>query len=459
MRVPAAYADKDVCIIGLGYVGLTLAVAMAEVGFRVHGVEKVEAIRRCVTEGRAHFKETGLDPRLAAQVSAGRLSVSDRLPTRGATSVFIVTVGTPLADGKRTNLDAIRSVAADLAGTLAGGELVVLRSTVRVGVSREIVKAELEQSRLPFDLAFCPERTLEGRAMQELRSLPQIVGGLNEHSTLRASQLFSFLTPTTIKVGSLEAAEMVKLINNTQRDLMFAFANEVALMCDAVGVSAAEVIEAGNVGYPRASMPMPGPGGGPCLEKDPYILAEGVAARGGEVRLALLGRRLNEELPMRAASFVEEALALLGRKLAGSKVAVIGVAFKGQPETSDLRGTLAGPLIAAVRERGPGSEVVAWDPAVEAAEVETLGAHAADSIESAFRGAQAVIFQNNNRRFADLDLEGLSHLLAPDALIYDLWNQFSADSLKLRSDVRYCGLGTQLELRRLRVADAKPHAA
>ncbi|MEQ1784714.1 MAG: nucleotide sugar dehydrogenase [Hyphomonadaceae bacterium] len=432
-------------MIGMGYVGLTLAVAMAEVGFRVHGVESNPDTVQAIRSGRAPFREVGLDQKVVQQVASGALSVSQEWPAPGVCNVYIVTVGTPLASGqKATNLDSIRVVTSRLASNLRPNNMVILRSTVRVGVSRSIVKPVLDETGFPYDLAFCPERTLEGKALQELRTLPQIIGGVNYASSARAAQLFNYLTPTTIRVSDLETAEMIKLINNSQRDLMFAFANEVAEICDAIGVSAPEVIEAGNMGYPRGGMPMPGPVGGPCLEKDPYILAEGVAGLGTNVRLSMLGREVNEALPRRAAEAMAEELST---RVAPDKVAkgvVMGVAFKGRPETSDLRGTLAIPLIAELRRLYPHARLVAYDPSVPDDDIRGLGVEPCASAEDAFRDAAFVIYQNNNPAFGRLDLSALSKLMQRDGVIYDMWNQYIDERSQLRSDITYFGLGTRL---------------
>lgn len=445
MRVMKEYRDREVCIVGLGYVGLTLAVAMAEVGFRVRGVEIDSRIVKCVNSGTAHFSENGLNPRLATQVALGNLVASTEWPEPGDVTVFVVTVGTPLMKGeKSTDLGSITSVATKLGSTLRPHDLVILRSTVRVGVSRDLVKATLDKFGVPYDLAFCPERTLEGRALIELRTLPQIIGGLNEASTMRASQLFSFLTPTIVRVPDLETAEMVKLINNTQRDLMFAFANEVAGMCDSVGVSSMEVIRSGNMGYPRASMPIPGPVGGPCLEKDPFILTEGVKMRGGSSRLPLLGREIHEELPYRTAEILAEELAERRPSQAVKKIVVVGVAFKGRPETSDLRGTLAIPLLTALKEHFPAAEIAAYDPAVPFADIGELGYLAYSNVDDAVADADALIFQTNNPKFEKLNIEELSSRMNEDGVIYDLWNQFDPEIISLSNCVAYFGLGTRV---------------
>jgi nucleotide sugar dehydrogenase len=441
MKIPVDYHDTNVCIIGLGYVGLTLAVALAESGFRIMGIEKSEAIAGQIASGRAHFHETGLDTRLLAQISSGRFSVATTLEGVDKPTVFIVTVGTPLVHGeKKTQLANITEVAKDIAKVLKSNDLVILRSTVRIGVSRDVVKRELDKAGVPYQLSFCPERTLEGRALEELRSLPQIVGGIDEGSTLRAALLFSFLTPTIVKVSSLETAELVKLVNNTQRDLNFAFANEVAHICDSVGVNAREAIRAANMGYPRSSVPMPGPVGGPCLEKDPYILAEGVTMRGGETPLSLAGRELNENLIRITADRVAGYLKRRGDVL-NPVITVFGLAFKGRPETSDLRGSMAIPLVRELRKLVPGATIRGYDPAVFRTEAAALGIVILNDEVEAFSNSDVCIFQTNHPSFEKISLTSAANIMRRGALLYDLWNQFELSGELLPNAVKYAGLG------------------
>jgi UDP-N-acetyl-D-mannosaminuronic acid dehydrogenase len=456
MTLPHDYRDGHVCIIGLGYVGLTLAVAMADAGFRVTGVERSPDVLRHLREGRPHFSEVGLGAKLKRQIEKGRLVVRERIDEAVRAPVYIVTVGTPLDEQKCTKLGMIRDVAAGLSRILEPGDLVVLRSTVRVGVTRDVVRPILDRAGVLYNLAFCPERTLEGKALEELRTLPQVIGGVDEASALRAARLFHFLTPTVVRVTSAETAELAKLVNNTHRDLVFAFANEVAAMADTLGVSVIEVVNACGLGYPRGQIPMPGPVGGPCLEKDPYILAESVGAGNGAPLLALHGRMLNEALPERVVDSVAQLRARReGAAMARGeamnpvrRIAVLGLAFKGRPETSDLRGTLAVPLIEALRRRFAEAHVVGFDAVVPGPEVDALGIEAVPTLEAAFAGTDLVVIQNNHPAFATMDLDTLADRLAPDAVIYDMWNQQEAMRLALRQDVAYAGLGTALIRRR-----------
>jgi len=439
--LPPNFKDSHICVIGLGYVGLTLAVALADSGFTVHGVERDRRILAMLTKGAAHFSEVGLNNKLAEQIGSGRFTFSETIEFDPHTTVYIVTVGTPVGSNKRTQVEALSTVIEGVNRVLKESDLVILRSTVRVGTTRTIVQPILAQSGRNYDLAFCPERTLEGKAMSELRTLPQIVGGIDDASTFRASQMFSFLTPSVIRVRDVETAEMVKLINNTQRDYIFAFANEVAAMCDVLKISASEVIKAGNIGYPRANLPMPGPVGGPCLEKDPYILAEGFENQRFKPKLALAGRHWNESLP----NWTIDAVAKEFRRVSKhppAQIAILGLAFKGMPETDDLRGTLALPIIARLQQEFPSAKMIGWDALVPAANIKALGIQPVGELPEAFQGSSIVIIQNNHPVFESMNIVKLAGLMANPGLIYDYWNQHDPWNTKLPDSVFYHGLGT-----------------
>ena len=297
--------DTCICVLGLGYVGLTLAVTLADAGFVVQGVEVRDDLVNGLNNGSAHFSEPGLQHRLKRAINSGMLKCFSEIPVSERKRIFIVTVGTPLSIDGVSRTDMITNVAHDVASALSDGDLVIMRSTVKLGTTRKVFKPILDDAGKSYDLAFCPERTLEGKALVELRHLPQIVGGITSQAAVRASQFFQFITPTVIRVSSVETAEMIKLVDNVSRDVMFGFANEVAAACDATGVSATEVITAGKLGYPRTNIPQPGPVGGPCLEKDPHIFAESLDEHGYRPSITLAARSLNEKQPENTIKFIK----------------------------------------------------------------------------------------------------------------------------------------------------------
>ena len=432
------FPDRHVCVVGLGYVGLTLAVALANAGFRVSGVERNRAVAAIVRTGHAHFNEEGLDEQLGPAVTEGRLTVLDDLPADLGARAYIVTVGTPVNDRHKVRIAPLQNALGQVRGAMTGGEIIILRSTVGVGTCRTVVKPILDASGLSYDLAFCPERTIEGKALQELASLPQVVGGLTDAATARARDLFGQFTPETLAVSSLEGAEMVKLINNTYRDLMFAFANEMAAAAEAAGISAIEVLGAANHKYPRGGIPLPGPVGGPCLEKDPYILAEAFAAYGFVPQIALAGRHFNEALPERV---VERLRALSNGSENVHKVAVLGLAFKGQPPTSDLRGSLAIPLVEQLRKAFLRASVVGYDPLVDRAEAAGWDIFTTGTLAEAVADADLVVIQTNHPEFRDLDLAQAFVGMRPGGVVYDLWGLHGGVPIALGRGVRYTALG------------------
>lgn len=444
MLIPENYRDRQVCVMGLGYVGLTLATVMADVGFDVLGVEIRDEVVDLLNRGEPHFHEPGLGEKLKTVQRLGRLTVVKHIPKGCGARVFIITVGTPLGADGRVRMDMIESVSREVASHLKDGDMVVMRSTVKIGTTRNVVVPILAEAGVSYDLAFCPERTLEGQALLELRRLPQIVGGVTIDANVRASQLFQFITPTVVRVSGAETAEMIKLVDNAQRDVQFAYANEIARLCDAIGISAAEVIGAGKLGYPRTNLPLPGPVGGPCLEKDPYILAEGLAPFGVEPEITLTARRLNERQITEVAQHLAKVASGLPGFSARPVITVAGVAFKGRPATDDLRGTTAKPLIAALRQAFPDAVLRGFDAVVPADGIRSLGLEPVDGLEQAFAGSNLVVLHNNHPCFAAMPVEHLAEAMARPGIIYDFWNNFTGPDLHLPAGTGYMAVGSHL---------------
>lgn len=433
--------DRTVCIIGLGYVGLTLAIIMAEAGYTVRGVELNRDFTDRIVTGKAHFHEPGLDERLGFQLAAGRFHVGNALPDDPAVSLYIITVGTPLGPDGKVRLDMVRRVTREIADRLKDGDAVVLRSTVKIGTTRDVVMPILAETGRDVDVAFCPERTLEGRALYELTHLPQIIGAASERGSVRLAQVFNAITPTVIRVRDPETAEMIKLIDNTSRDVGFAFANEVARLCGAVGISAAEVITFGKLGYARTQLPMPGPVGGPCLSKDSHILVESMTDRGVMPEIAAAARTINERLMVETARYMAGQV-LRWHRSGALKVTLMGLAFKGQPETDDLRGSTAIPLLAELRRLMPEAAFCGYDPIVSAQDLSALGLTPLPDMTEAFDGSHLVVIHNNHPAFQAMPLSRLSRGMARPGMVYDFWNNFLPERLTLDAGIRYVALGT-----------------
>jgi UDP-N-acetyl-D-mannosaminuronic acid dehydrogenase len=411
--------DNRICILGMGYVGLTLAAALCDRDFEVQGIEINPTILKSLADGKSHFFEQGLDRVLQRGMRNGRLKFSTSVPKGQEFDVYIITVGTPLGEnGPR--MDMVEAVTRDIAGHMRDGAMVLLRSTVKLGTSLDVVKPILDAAGKRYDLAMCPERTIEGKALTELFMLPQIVGGHTREATVRASNIFRRLTPTIIAVSDLRTAEIIKLLDNSYRDLFFAFGNEVALMCEAAGISAREVISAANMGYERTNIAKPGFVGGPCLEKDPHILIHSLAPKRFVPKLIQTGRLLNESLVGHVLDVVRARLPAGTRPV----ISLLGLAFKGQPDTDDLRGSTALLMIKQIKEQLPEAELRGQDYVVKSEEIAKLGIKPVTDAE-AFAGADAVLIMNNNRRYSTLDLESFAQSMNRPGFVFDAWAVFS----------------------------------
>lgn len=416
----------DIGIVGLGYVGLTLATVLAETGNTVIGVEKRSDVVERTNRGIPHFSETGLEDSVARATQSGKLVASQQFPDDVVCDSYIITVGTPLSSAGLVRVDMIEAATAEVAANMHDGALVVLRSTVKVGTTRHTVSPILAASGKLFDIAMCPERTLEGEALQELRELPQIIGADEPSVADRAAAVFRSLTNSIVQVSSPEAAEIVKLVDNTFRDVQFGFANEVARLCDAFGVNANEVIAAGRLGYPRTNVALPGLVGGPCLEKDPHILLQSAREHGIDLEITSAGRLVNERQPAETVRFIAGEISK--RDLAFPlKISILGMAFKGIPATDDLRGSMSVKVLDQLKKARPDAEIGLFDPVIGA---DDLAARFPDErvfsrMGDAVSGASVVIIANNHPALGRISPRTMSEFIAPNGFIFDYWNHFS----------------------------------
>lgn len=416
----------DVGIVGLGYVGLTLATVLAETGNTVIGIEKRPDVVAKTNRGSPHFSEMGLEEALTRVVQAERLTAAEQFPPTTSCDIYIITVGTPLSSDGVARIDMIEAATRQVAANMRDGALVILRSTVKVGTTRDVVAPVLAASGKRFDIAMCPERTLEGRALTELRELPQIIGSDTPEAGDRAAAVFRRLTNSIVQVTSLETAEIIKLVDNTFRDVQFAFANEVARLCDAFGVKAHEVISAGKLGYQRTNVALPGLVGGPCLEKDPHILLQSARERGVDLEITASARLVNERQPEETIRFIcaEVARRDLPRPL---RISILGMAFKGIPATDDLRGSMSVKVLDALKKAQPEADIGLFDPVVDC---EDLAAEFCDErvyrrVGDAVSGASVVLIANNHPMLGQISPRTMTEFIAPGGFIFDYWNHFS----------------------------------
>ena len=356
-------------IIGLGYVGLPLAVAFAEAGHDVVGFDVSERVIEGLAAGRSQVEDVG-DERLAG-VSSSLVPTSDPAPLAQCEALLIC-VPTPLANQREPDLGYISEAARTLAAILSAGQLVVLESTTYPGTTRERLLPILEESGLAagtdFHLAFSPERIDPGRTDHTIATTPKVVGGLTEACTERARALYAEICDEVVTVSTPEAAEMTKLLENIFRSVNIALVNELAALCDRMSIDVWEVIDAAATkpyGFMRFE---PGPGmGGHCLPVDPFYLSFKAREYDFPAEFVELAGKVNQHQPHYCVERVVRALNDLGKAARGSRVLLLGVSYKAG--VGDMREAPALKIAHLLSELG--AEVSYHDPHVP--EVAELG--------------------------------------------------------------------------------------
>ncbi len=407
-------SDPSVSIIGLGRVGLPLALCFADRGLHVLGIDHDPAVLESLHAGRMPFNETGTQALLERVRPTGRLQLRDRAADATQADDIVITIGTPSFAHVESDLRGLQDVLDDLLPLLRPGHALILRSTIAPGTT-EFVAGYLEKRRglrvgEDVFVAHAPERIAAGRFLEEISTLPCIVGGVGEASTARTCSLFSIFDVPLEQTTPVQA-ELAKIWTNILRYATFALPNLLMMDCESHGANVFEVIDLINRDYPRGGMAMPGMTGGTCLRKDFAFSEERSNAPG-----MLLGvSRVNEAVPR---FLVEGAKRRMG-SLAARKVAVLGLTFKR--DTDDERDSLSHKLIRLLER--------------ELADVAVCDPHAAtptQSLADAVQDAEVVIVATNHS-----DFEGAGCRLqvttrtADQCLLVDPWNLFETSQVFL----------------------------
>lgn len=400
---------RDVSVIGLGRVGLPLALCFADAGMRVIGVDKDLDRLAALRSGRMPFKEPGTQELLDRVLQSGRLELSDRAPDAAGAEAIVLTLGTPTFSHIEIDMGEIRSVLDDLLPVLREGHLLVLRSTVAPGTT-EFVAGYLEKQRdfrvgEDVFVAHCPERIAADRFLEEIGTLPCIVGGVGEESGERAARLFEPLGAPIVHTSPVQA-ELAKIWTNILRYATFALPNLLMMDCERYGANVFDVVELINRDYPRGGMALPGFTAGTCLRKDFAFSEERSNAPG----MLLAVSRVNESVPL----FLIDGIKRRIESLRERKVAVLGLAFKR--DTDDERDSLSHKLIRLLEREL--ADVAVHDPVV--------GTVTAD-LEDALAGADVVIIATNHSAFSEpAALEAILQHGKSDCLVVDPWNALGA---------------------------------
>lgn len=398
---------EKVCVIGLGYIGLPTSALMANRGLTVFGVDCSAKVVDTVNQGKIHIVEPHLEEFVKKAVSSGKLKAG--LKPVGA-DAFILAVPTPFHDGKKPDLSFVEAAVRGIAPVVKEGALVVLESTSPVGAT-EKVRDWLKEERpdLAIDkvyFAHCPERVLPGKIVEELVSNDRIIGGVNEASTKKAVELYGKFVDGALLETDSRTAELSKLTENSFRDVNIAFANELSVICEKLGVNVWELIRLANR-HPRVNVLQPGPGvGGHCIAVDPWFIVDSAPE---EARLIRMARQVNDNKPYYVMAKVYAA----AQKLTNPKIACLGLAFK--PDIDDLRESPSLEITKTLAEKKIGT-IYAVEPNV--GEIPTALKDLPDVIftdyQRAIKEADIVLLLVDHKEFKELKREALADKIVID---------------------------------------------
>lgn len=346
--------EARVAVIGLGYVGLPLAAALAESGLTVLGIDIDTTKVAHITHGESYVQDVPSE-QVAELVKAGRLYATTEHGLLAEADAIIICVPTPLSKTRDPDISYIITAADQIAQHFHPGQLIVLESTTYPGTTEEIILPRIARNghRVgeDFFLAFSPERIDPGNKQYGLRNTPKVLGGMTPACLQVATELYALVVSTLVPVSNTQTAEMVKLLENTFRAVNIGLINEVALMCDRLDIDVWEVIQAAST-KPYGFMPFyPGPGlGGHCIPLDPYYLAWKLRMLNYTARFIALAGEVNASMPQHVVGMIVDALNARRLSVNGARILVIGVAYK--PNVGDIRESPALDVLHELRERG-----------------------------------------------------------------------------------------------------------
>ncbi|MGH2638520.1 MAG: nucleotide sugar dehydrogenase [Rhabdochlamydiaceae bacterium] len=420
------FKDRKVkiCTVGLGRIGLPTAAMFASSGATVIGVDINPEVVVNVNEGRCRFvDEPGLDKIIEEPVRQGKLrATTDFSSAISQADFIIVCVPTPVDHTKTPDYSAVTAACGTIGKLLRAGSVVIIESTVGPGTVENLIRPILEsesgmRAGSDFGLASCPERSDPGNIITNMKTVPRVIGAINQHCLDIVADLYETLLNIKVyKVADPKTANAVKLTENLFRDVNIALANEFALVFERLGIDALEVIKACATKY--NFMPhYPGVGvGGPCLPSNSYyLISEGVKA-GHIPSLVRMAREINDRMPDHVVSLVSEALNEVGKTIRGSKIAILGVAYK--PEIKDVQLTPMEPVCNNLSRLGGLLDI--YDPMFAGESV--FGYQTRRSLAQAVNGADCIIIGTAHREFLQLDLKLLVQLAESPAALVDARN-------------------------------------
>ena len=415
-------SDKNssvrIAVIGGGFVGITLAARILDVENIHVTVFDQDPIKI------EHFKthnylvdEPGLKEILVKAEKLGRFTFDIENGSTTFDAIFIC-IGSPKNQNPKERDQNFKKILTKYLPSLATNGLIFLRSTVEIGTTERLSKYLNSTNRSDTSIHFAPERTAEGVALVELKVLPQLLGTAKDaDSATEAKNFLEKLKFEVVQTENSQTAELAKLACNTWRDVTFGFSNELALIAESIGANALNAIQSANYNYPRASIPMPGPVGGPCLSKDTTILFNGISDSLISLNsLMLAARRTNEYIEERLVNALRICLKLDAKELS---LCIIGASFKGRPQTNDVRNGVAVNLIERIQRENLPVNIKIWDPVISKLDLGENGHLLTTNLDEL--SPDVVLISNNTSFESSEDFMRFIRRLDSKACVFDLW--------------------------------------
>lgn len=412
---PKAFSHgKKIAVIGIGRVGLPLALVLANEGFTVYGIGRDKSKIDVINKGKMPFMEEGATTLLKRTIGKNFFATTDYTPI-DTCDYIILTLGTPVDENMNPVLDQINSSIDKIKPYIRPGQTLILRSTVSPRTTQYVqtILEEIEGIIVGknFFLAFCPERISEGHSLEEIKSIPQIIGGVDRKSTKKADELFRAFGVDTILTDDT-SAELAKLFTNMYRYINFAIANEFMVLAHNYHKDIYEIVNLVNYKYKRGGLSIPGLTGGPCLFKDGFFLISDLPF----IDLIATSWKINESMPLFLTKLIRERM-----KLKGKKAVILGLSFKA--EIDDIRESLSFKVRKAlIREK---AKITLHDPYIK----NYINQEIEEDVYAAVKDADLIFIATNHKVYKSLDMKKIKSLVKKNCIVCDIWNVWGTNRI------------------------------
>jgi UDP-N-acetyl-D-mannosaminuronic acid dehydrogenase len=399
--------QANICVVGLGQVGLPTALTFAKQGYKVYGYDIDKSLINSLSQKQPSFEEEGIQELLSKTIDNGKFEPNNSLSyCVNKSDTIIICVATPTTLDVQPNLSFLKKASKSLGELDLQEKLVIIESSIPPRTFKDFVLPIITQNTTlgkNFWAAYVPERLSPGQAFSEIQETPRIIGNEDEQSGNLAKSLYQNIVNSKILLTNSKIAELSKLVENTYRDVNIAFANEISLICEKYGIDFAELVKVCN-SHPRVNLHMAGPGvGGPCLPKDPYLLLNPIEGEKIESKIITESRKINDFMPLHVSKLVTNALESQGKSLDDTTILILGTAYKGN--VSDTRFSPSKQIIQVLQQKQ--CRVLVYDPLT----IETFGAEKIDNLDiTIIENCDALVVVADHNQFKNIDLNILQSM-------------------------------------------------